>query len=80
MLKAAPTNIDKSKRIWFHERLPGVSATHIAAYITKYKGQLLFYTEYSEVCTKNSLTHILNCIYHKAGIPSGHHTAGGRVD
>ena len=78
VLAAAQTKGDKSRRIWFNERMRGELAAYVAAHKPKHKTQPLFYTQRSEGFTANTLTHIINSFYQKAGIANASSHSGRR--
>ena len=78
MLAATQTKGDKSRRIWFNQRMRIELAAYVAAYKPKYKTQRLLYTQRKEGFTTNSLTHILNGIYRKAGTANASSHSGWR--
>ena len=78
VLAAAQTKGDKSRRIWFNERMRGELAAYVAAHKPKHKTQKLFYTQRSEGFTANTLTHIINSFYSKAGIANASSHSGRR--
>ena len=78
VLAAAQTKGDKSRRIWFNERMRGELAAYVAAHKPKHKTQQLFYTQRTEGFTANSLTHIINSFYQKAGIANASSHSGRR--
>jgi integrase/recombinase XerD len=78
VLGADQTKGDKSRRIWFNERMRGELAAYVTAHKPKYKAQRLFYTQRSEGFTANTLTHIINGIYSQAGIANASSHSGRR--
>ena len=78
VLEAAQTKGDKSRRIWFNERMRAELAAYVAAHKPKYKQQPLFYTQRRDGFTANTLTHIINGIYSKAGIANASSHSGRR--
>jgi integrase/recombinase XerD len=78
VLAADQTKGDKSRRIWFNERMRSELAAYVAAHRPKYKTQPLFYTQRSEGFTANTLTHIINSFYQKAGIANASSHSGRR--
>jgi integrase/recombinase XerD len=78
VLAAAQTKGDKSRRIWFNERMRGELAAYVAAHKPKHKTQKLFYTQRSEGFTANTLTHIIYSFYSKAGIANASSHSGRR--
>jgi integrase/recombinase XerD len=76
LLAAEQTKGDKSRRIWFNERMRGDLAAYVAAHRPKYKAQLLFYTQRRDGFTANTLTHIINDIYSQAGIANASSHSG----
>jgi len=65
VLGAEQTKGEKSRRIWFNERMRAELAAYVAAHKPKHKAQQLFYTQRSEGFTANTLTHIINSFYQK---------------
>jgi len=53
-------------------------AAYVAAHKPKHKAQRLFYTQRSEGFTANTLTHIINSFYQKAGIANASSHSGRR--
>lgn len=78
VLAAAQTKGDKSRRIWFNERMRGELAAYVAAHKPKHKTQQLFYTQRTEGFTANTLTHIINSFYQKTGIANASSHSGRR--
>ena len=78
VLAADQTKGDKSRRIWFNERMRAEVAAYVAAHKPKYKTQRLFYTQRSEGFTANTLTHIINGIYSQVGIANASSHSGRR--
>jgi integrase/recombinase XerD len=78
VLAAAQTKGDKSRRIWFNERMRGELAVYVTAHKPKNKTQRLFYTQRTEGFTANTLTHIINSFYQKAGIANASSHSGRR--
>jgi integrase/recombinase XerD len=78
VLAAAQTKGDKSRRIWFNERMRAELASYVAAHKPKHKNQPLFYTQRSVGFTANTLTHIINGIYGQAGIANASSHSGRR--
>jgi integrase/recombinase XerD len=78
VLSAEQTKGDKSRRIWFNERMRGELAAYVAAHRPKYKTQPLFYTQRRDGFTANTLTHIINGIYSQAGIANASSHSGRR--
>ena len=78
VLAAAQTKGDKSRRIWFNERMRGELAVYVAAHKPKNKTQRLFYTQRTEGFTANTLTYIINSFYQKAGIANASSHSGRR--
>lgn len=68
VLAAEQTKGDKSRRIWFNERIRSELVAYVAAHRLKYKTQPLFYTQRRDGFTANTLTYIINAIYQQAGI------------
>ena len=56
----------------------GELAVYVAAHKPKHKTQRLFYTQRSEGFTANTLTHIINSFYQKAGIANASSHSGRR--
>jgi integrase len=75
----AQTKGDKSRRIWFNERMRGELAAYVAAHKPKHKTQQLFYTQRTEGFTANTLTHIINSFYQKTGIANASSHSGREV-
>jgi integrase/recombinase XerD len=65
-------------RIWFNERMRAELMAYVAAHKPKHKTQRLFYTQRSEGFTANTLTHIINSFYQKAGIANASSHSGRR--
>ncbi|NDB96759.1 MAG: site-specific integrase [Verrucomicrobia bacterium] len=78
VLAAEQTKGDKSKRIWFNERMRAELAAYVAAHRPKYRTQPLFYTQRRDGFTANTLTHIINGIYQQAGIANASSHSGRR--
>ena len=78
VLSANQTKGDKSRRIWFNERMRGELAAYVSAHKPKHKAQKLFYTQRSVGFTANTLTHIINSFYQKAGIANASSHSGRR--
>jgi len=78
VLAAEQTKGDKSRRIWFNERMRAELAAYVAAHRPKYKQQPLFYTQRRDGFTANTLTHIINGIYSQAGIANASSHSGRR--
>ena len=78
VLAADQTKGDKSRRIWFNERMRAEVAAYVAAHKPEHKTQRLFYTQRSEGFTANTLTHIINGIYSQAGIANASSHSGRR--
>ena len=78
VLAADQTKGDRSRRIWFNERMRAELAAYVATHKPKYKTQRLFYTQRSEGFTANTLTHIINGIYSQAGIANSSSHSGRR--
>jgi integrase/recombinase XerD len=78
VLAAEQTKGDKSRRIWFNERMRAELAAYVAAHRPKYKAQPLFYTQRRDGFTANTLTHIINGIYQRAGIANASSHSGRR--
>jgi integrase/recombinase XerD len=78
VLSAEQTKGDKSRRIWFNERMRGELAAYVAVHRPKYKTQPLFYTQRRDGFTANTLTHIINGIYSQAGIANASSHSGRR--
>jgi integrase/recombinase XerD len=78
VLAAEQTKGDKSRRIWFNERMRAELAAYVAAHRPKYKTQKLFYTQRRDGFTANTLTHIINGIYSQAGIANASSHSGRR--
>jgi integrase/recombinase XerD len=78
VLAAEQTKGDKSRRIWFNERMRAELAAYVAAHRPKYKTQPLFYTQRRDGFTANTLTHIINGIYQQAGIANASSHSGRR--
>jgi integrase/recombinase XerD len=78
VLTAAQTKGDKSRRIWFNERMRTELAAYVAAHRPKYRQQPLFYTQRRDGFTANTLTHIINGVYQKAGIANASSHSGRR--
>jgi len=74
VLSAKQTKGDKSRRIWFNQRMRAELALYVAAHKPKNLNSPLFYTQRSEGFTANTLTHIINGIYQKAGINASSHS------
>ena len=79
VLSANQTKGDKSRRIWFNERMREEIAAYVAAHKPKKLTQPSFYTQRSEGFTANTLTHIINGIYQKAGIYGASSHSGRRT-
>jgi integrase/recombinase XerD len=79
VLSANQTKGDKSRRIWFNERMREELAAYVTAHKPKKLTQPLFYTQRSEGFTANTLTHIINGIYQKAGIYGASSHSGRRT-
>jgi len=60
VLAATQTKGDRSRRIWFNERMRAELAAYVSAHKPNHKTQRLFYTQRSEGFTANTLTHIIN--------------------
>jgi len=78
VLAASQTKGDKSRRIWFNERMRTELAAYVAAHKPKHKTQQLFYTQRTEGFTANTLTHIINSFYQKTGIANASSHSGRR--
>ena len=79
VLSASQTKGDKSRRIWLNERMREELMAYVAAHKPKKLTQPLFYTQRSEGFTANTLTHIINGIYQKAGIYGASSHSGRRT-
>ena len=78
-LMAAQTKGKKGRKIWFAEKVRVELAAYVAAYKPKQLTQPLFYTQRSEGFTANTLTHIINGFYQKAGIYGASSHSGRRT-
>ncbi len=78
VLGAEQTKGDKSRFIWFNERMRAELAAYVATHKPEYKTQRLFHTQRSEGFTANTLSHIINDIYSQAGIVNASPHSGKR--
>jgi len=78
VLATEQTKGKKSRRIWFNERMRAELAAYVAAHKPKHKAQRLFYRQRSEGFAANTLTHIINSFYQKAGIANTSSHSGRR--
>jgi len=78
VLATEQTKGEKSRRIWFDERMRAELASYVAAHKPKHKAQRLFYTQRSEVLTANTLKHVINSFDQKAGIANTSSHSGRR--
>jgi integrase/recombinase XerD len=78
-LSAAQTKGNKSRKVWFAEKIRLELAAYVAAHKPKQLTQPLFYTQRSEGFTANTLTHIVNGIYKNAGICGATSHSGRRT-
>jgi len=78
-LSAAQTKGNKSRKVWFAEKIRVELAAYVAAHKPKQLTQPLFYTQRSEGFTANTLTHIVNGIYKNAGISGATSHSGRRT-
>lgn len=76
-LSKAQTKGNKARTVWLSEKIRIELAAYIATYKPKFPTQPLFFTQRSEGFTANTLTHIVNSIYKRAGI-SGATSHSGR--
>ena len=77
-LSAAQTKGNKARKVWFAEKIRVELAAYVAAHKPKQLTQPLFYTQRSEGFTANTLTHIINSFYQKAGIANASSHSGRR--
>ena len=78
-LSAAQTKGNKARTIWFAEKARVELAAYMATHKPKTPTQPLFYTQRSDGFTANTLTHIVNGIYKKAGISGATSHSGRRT-
>jgi integrase/recombinase XerD len=78
-LSAAQTKGNKSRKVWFAEKIRVELAAYVAAHKPKLLTQPLFYTQRSVGFTANTLTHIVNGIYKGAGISGATSHSGRRT-
>lgn len=79
VLAPEQTKGNKSRRIWFNERMRTELAAYVLAHPAKHLSQPLFYTQRKDGFTANTLTHIVNHIYKLSGIANATSHSGRRT-